>query len=111
MSDIIIETRVKIEDIYKAVMYMESIDVHPHTRSSVASSAIRLVSSLYEGELPPVEEMIEYINRKFNIQVGFSKSGRSAISSALLRKMQTSQKEDTSDGSIEDMMKKFMKGE
>ena len=43
--------------------------------------------------------------------MGFSKSGRSAISSALLRKMQPSQKEDTSDGSIEDMMKKFMKGE
>ena len=55
--------------------------------------------------------MIEYINRKFNIKVGFSQSGRSAISSALLRKMQTSQKEDTVNGSIEDMMKKFMKGE
>ena len=111
MSDIIIETRVKIEDIYRAIKYMESVDVNPHTRSSVASSAIKLISSLYEEELPTIEEMIEYINRKFNIQVGFSKSGRSAISSALLRKMQSSQKEEASNGSIEDMMKKFMKGE
>lgn len=119
-SDIILETRVKVEDLYKALMYMKEIGARPKSRSAVASQAISLISSLYEGPVPEIEQMLYEIKEEFGIKLttGFAPSGRSSISASFKRRMQAealsethiSDEEYKGEEHLKNMMERLLKG-